>query len=143
MASRLRMLVNIAVSLIGATGPWRRPQVDGDDLSLPARRDRPVALNLVVRRAQPGMPEPSHRRPGRNAGKGRPARSVGPRGKAGVDDVDIGDHPVMDVAAQGHDPRPIEADAARLLAGKEPELEAADRREGIDVVADIVEIGEG
>src|SRR3954471_21966109 len=120
------MWVNIKGS-IDAAGPRWRPEGDRRRL-----RDgavighRNAQLELVGRRAQIGMPDADQHLAAGNGAEPRLARSVGACGEGGVDDVDEGDHIVVDVAAERDDAGPVEMDAARLLAGVEPELEAAD-----------------
>src|SRR4051794_7279452 len=99
---------------------------------------RHAQLELIARRAEIGVPDPDLNLATRNGGEAGLARSIGTGGEAGIDDVDEGDHVVVDVAAERDDTGPIEMHAACLLAGIEPQLEPTDRREGINMMADII-----
>ena len=60
----------------------------------------------------------------------------------GIGHVHVGEHPVMDVAAEHYDPRLVEDHRGRRGACIEGELELLGGRERVDMVAGIVLVGE-
>ena len=59
-----------------------------------------------------------------------------------IGDQNIADHGIVDIAAQNHRPGGFESHRRRFGAMEKSQFEGLGRRKGIDVVADIIPIGE-
>src|SRR5580692_1834958 len=87
------------------------------------------------------MPHADAAGPGRYATDDRFAGGVGLGREGRVDHDDVGDHVVVDVAAEVHHARLVEVNHARFVMAEQLQLEGLSGRERIDVVAYDIEIG--
>src|SRR5437867_1086162 len=77
----------------------------------------------------------------RHAGEhGTAVRAAG-REKGSLEDVNVGDHPVMDIAPEHNESRLVEDDRLAGSAPVQRQLELLGWREGVDVVTDVVLVG--
>ena len=79
---------------------------------------------------------------GRNFGESRSAVGTGFRKPRGVEDDDISDHPIVDIAPECHDAGLVKHDGFLRPAGVERFFKTLGLRQRVKVMLDVVAVGE-